>query len=59
VASFEELLAALDVVGEPCDFPLADWPDQAIIVRFSIGYGYTCDQFQYTLMTRHLNKRMF
>jgi hypothetical protein len=26
VRSFEELLAALDVVGEPCEFPLADWP---------------------------------
>jgi len=26
VASFEELLAALDVVGEPCEFQLADWP---------------------------------
>jgi hypothetical protein len=26
VASFEELLAALDVVGEPCEFSLADWP---------------------------------
>jgi superfamily II DNA or RNA helicase len=26
VAKFEELLAALDVVGEPCEFPLADWP---------------------------------
>jgi hypothetical protein len=26
VGSFEELLAALDVVGEPCEFPLADWP---------------------------------
>jgi superfamily II DNA or RNA helicase len=26
VASFDELLAALDVVGEPCEFPLADWP---------------------------------
>jgi hypothetical protein len=26
VATFEELLAALDVVGEPCEFPLADWP---------------------------------
>jgi len=26
VESFAELLAALDVVGEPCEFPLADWP---------------------------------
>jgi hypothetical protein len=26
VESFAELLAALDVVGEPCVFPLADWP---------------------------------
>ena len=26
VGSFEELLAALDVVGEPCEFPLGDWP---------------------------------
>jgi len=26
VGSFEELLAALHVIGEPCDFPLADWP---------------------------------
>ena len=25
VGSFEELLAALDIVGEPCEFPLADW----------------------------------
>jgi hypothetical protein len=32
VASFEELLAALDVVGEPCDFPLADWPGVAVSV---------------------------
>jgi hypothetical protein len=27
IASFEELLAALDVVGEPTDFPYTDWPD--------------------------------
>ena len=27
VASFEELLAALDIVGEPSEFPLAYWPD--------------------------------
>jgi superfamily II DNA or RNA helicase len=26
VERFAELLAALDVAGEPCDFPLADWP---------------------------------
>jgi len=26
INSFEELLAALDVVGEPCEFPLTDWP---------------------------------
>jgi hypothetical protein len=26
VGSFEELLAALDVIGEPCEFPLANWP---------------------------------
>lgn len=26
LASFKELLAALDVVGDPCEFPLADWP---------------------------------
>ena len=26
VGSFEELLAALDVVGEPCEFPLGGWP---------------------------------
>jgi SNF2 family DNA or RNA helicase len=26
VESFAELLAALDVVGEPSEFPLADWP---------------------------------
>jgi hypothetical protein len=32
VGSFEELLAALDVVGEPCDFPFADWPGVAVSV---------------------------
>jgi hypothetical protein len=32
VASFEELLAALDVVGEPCEFPLADWPGVSVSV---------------------------
>ena len=26
VANFEELLAALDAVGEPTDFPFTDWP---------------------------------
>jgi hypothetical protein len=26
VASFEELLAALDVVREPSEFPYTDWP---------------------------------
>jgi hypothetical protein len=26
VESFTELTAALDVVGEPCEFPFADWP---------------------------------
>jgi hypothetical protein len=30
VESFEELLAALDVVGEPCEFPLADWPSVSV-----------------------------
>jgi hypothetical protein len=32
VASFEELLAALDVVGEPCEFPLANWPEVTVSV---------------------------
>jgi superfamily II DNA or RNA helicase len=32
VGSFEELLASLDVVGEPCEFPLADWPGVAVSV---------------------------
>jgi len=32
VACFEELLAALDILGEPCDFPLDDWPDVAVSV---------------------------
>jgi superfamily II DNA or RNA helicase len=32
VGSFEELLAALDVVGEPCEFPYADWPGVAVSV---------------------------
>jgi hypothetical protein len=26
VVNLEELLAALDVVGQPCEFPFADWP---------------------------------
>jgi hypothetical protein len=26
VGSFEEFLAGLDVVGELCEFPFADWP---------------------------------
>jgi hypothetical protein len=26
VESFAELLAALDAVGDPCEFPFADWP---------------------------------
>jgi hypothetical protein len=26
VGTFGELLAALDVVGEPCEYPLEDWP---------------------------------
>ena len=32
VGSLEELLAALDVVGEPCEFPLADWPGVTVSV---------------------------
>lgn len=32
VSSFEELLAGLDVVGEPCEFPLADWPGVTVSV---------------------------
>jgi hypothetical protein len=32
VGSFEELLTALDVVGEPCEFPLADWPGVGVSV---------------------------
>ena len=32
VASFEELLAALDVVGEAREFPMADWPGVTISV---------------------------
>lgn len=32
VGSFEELLAALDVVGEPGEFPLADWPGVTVSV---------------------------
>jgi hypothetical protein len=30
--SFEELLAALDVVGEPSEFPYADWPGVTVSV---------------------------
>ena len=30
VASLEELFAALDVVGEPCEFPYADWPGVSV-----------------------------
>jgi hypothetical protein len=30
--SFEELLAALDVVGEPSDFPYVDWPGVTVPV---------------------------
>jgi hypothetical protein len=32
VESLEELLAALDVIGEPCEFPLADWPSVSVSV---------------------------
>jgi hypothetical protein len=32
VGSFEELLAALDVVGRPCEFPLADLPSVTVSV---------------------------
>jgi superfamily II DNA or RNA helicase len=32
VGSFEELLAALDVVGEPREFPYADWPGVNVTV---------------------------
>jgi hypothetical protein len=32
VGSFEELLAALDVVGEPTEFPYADWPGVTVSV---------------------------
>jgi hypothetical protein len=32
VGSFEELLAALDVVGEPSEFPYADWPGVVVSV---------------------------
>ena len=32
VGSFEELLAALDVVGEPSEFPYADWPGVTVVV---------------------------
>jgi hypothetical protein len=32
VGSFEELLAALDVVGEPSEFPYAEWPGVSVSV---------------------------
>jgi hypothetical protein len=32
VASFGELVAALEVVGEPCEFPLTEWPGVAVRV---------------------------
>src|SRR5260370_6424517 len=32
VGSFDGLLAALDVVGELCDFPLVDWPGVTVSV---------------------------
>lgn len=32
VGSFEELLTALDVVGEPSEFPLANWPGVNVTV---------------------------
>ena len=32
VGSFEELLAALDVIGEPSEFPYADWPGVSVSV---------------------------
>ena len=32
VGTFEELIAALDVIGEPCEFPLADWPGVSALV---------------------------
>ncbi len=32
VGSFEELLAALDVIGEPCEFPFAEWPGVTVSV---------------------------
>jgi superfamily II DNA or RNA helicase len=32
VSNFEELLAALAVVGEPCDFRLTDWPGMTVSV---------------------------
>jgi hypothetical protein len=30
--NFEELLAALDAVGEPTDFPFTDWPGVTVSV---------------------------
>jgi hypothetical protein len=32
VGSFEELLGALDVVGEPSEFPYAEWPGVTVSV---------------------------
>jgi hypothetical protein len=32
VGSFEDLMAALSTVGEPCDFPFADWPGVTVSV---------------------------
>jgi len=32
VCNLEELLAALDVAGDPCEFPLADWPGVTVSV---------------------------
>ena len=32
VGSFEELLAALDVIGEPSEFPYADWSGVTVSV---------------------------
>ena len=32
VSTFEELLAALEAAGDPCEFPLADWPGVSVSV---------------------------
>jgi hypothetical protein len=32
VTCFEELVAALDVIGEPCEFPFAEWPGVTVSV---------------------------